>query len=87
MKVTIFYTVPQIKEMEITEDMIRESYIPKDEKESKILKILFLLINRTIDDYSIYYGSNLIAIDACTVLTKQVNVLVIDNNFNIVKNL
>ena len=24
MKVTIFYTVPQIKEMEITEDMIRD---------------------------------------------------------------
>lgn len=39
------------------------------------------------NDYSIYYGSNLIAIDGCTVLTKQVNVLVIDNNFNIVKNL
>ena len=26
MKVTIFYTVPQIKEMEITEDMIRDLY-------------------------------------------------------------
>lgn len=42
----------------LTEDMIRESYIPKDEKESKILKILFLLINRTIDDYSIYYDKS-----------------------------
>lgn len=39
------------------------------------------------NDYSTYYGSNLIAIDGCTVLTRQVNVLVIDNNFNIVKNL
>ena len=26
MKVTVFYTVPQIKEMEITEDMIRDLY-------------------------------------------------------------
>lgn len=26
MKVTIFYTVPQIKEMEITEDIIRDLY-------------------------------------------------------------
>ena len=26
MKVTIFYTVPQIKEMEITEDLIRDLY-------------------------------------------------------------
>lgn len=26
MKVTAFYTVPQIKEMEITEDMIRDLY-------------------------------------------------------------
>lgn len=26
MKVTIFYTVPQIEEMEITEDMIRDLY-------------------------------------------------------------
>ena len=26
MKVTVFYTVPQIKEMEITEDLIRDLY-------------------------------------------------------------
>ena len=26
MKVTVFYTVPQIREMEITEDMIRDLY-------------------------------------------------------------
>lgn len=26
MKVTVFYTVPQIKEMEITEDIIRDLY-------------------------------------------------------------
>lgn len=26
MKVTVFYTVPQVREMEITEDMIRDLY-------------------------------------------------------------
>lgn len=32
------------------------------------------------DNYNIYYGGNIISIDACTVLSKQVNVLVIDED-------
>lgn len=31
------------------------------------------------DDYDIYFGENLVAIDACTALTEKVNVLVISN--------
>lgn len=41
--------------------------------------------NDHTDDFSIYYGKHLIAIDACTALSKQVNVLVIDENYDIVK--
>ena len=39
MKVTIFYTVPQIKEMEITEDMIRDLY-NKYHNRTKVLEAL-----------------------------------------------
>ena len=39
MKVTVFYTVPQIKEMEITEDMIRDLY-SKYHNRTKVLEAL-----------------------------------------------
>lgn len=39
MKVTVFYTVPQIKEMEITEDMIRDLY-NKYHNRTKVLEAL-----------------------------------------------
>lgn len=43
MKVTVFYTVPQIKEMEITEDMIRDLY-SKYHDRTKVLEALDLYI-------------------------------------------
>lgn len=43
MKVTVFYTVPQIKEMEITEDMIRDLYSKYHDK-TKVLEALDLYI-------------------------------------------
>lgn len=39
MKVTVFYTVPQIKEMEITEDLIRDLY-NKYHDRTKVLEAL-----------------------------------------------
>lgn len=39
MKVTVFYTIPQIKEMEITEDMIRDLY-NKYHNRTKVLEAL-----------------------------------------------
>ena len=39
MKVTVFYTVPQIREMEITEDMIRDLY-NKYHDRTKVLEAL-----------------------------------------------
>ena len=39
MKVTVFYTVPQIKEMEITEDTIRDLY-NKYHNRTKVLEAL-----------------------------------------------
>lgn len=39
MKVTVFYTVPQIKEMEITEDMIRDLYNQYHDR-TKVLEAL-----------------------------------------------
>ena len=39
MKVTIFYTVPQIKEMEITEDLIRDLYNQYHDR-TKVLEAL-----------------------------------------------
>lgn len=52
MKVTIFYTVPQIKEMEITEDMIRDLY-NKYHNRTKVLEALDWYIQKEsgyIDD-------------------------------------
>lgn len=45
MKVTVFYTVPQIKEMEITEDMIRDLY-NKYHNRTKVLEALDLYIQK-----------------------------------------
>ena len=39
MKVTVFYTVPQIREMEITEDLIRDLY-NKYHSRTKVLEAL-----------------------------------------------
>lgn len=39
MKVTVFYTVPQIKEMEITEDIIRDLYNQYHDR-TKVLEAL-----------------------------------------------
>ena len=36
--------------------------------------------NGIVDNYDIYYGKNLIALDACTVLTYKVNILVYDGD-------
>lgn len=52
MKVTVFYTVPQIKEMEITEDMIRDLY-NKYHNRTKVLEALDWYIQKEsgyIDD-------------------------------------
>ena len=52
MKVTVFYTVPQIKEMEITEDMIRDLY-SKYHNRTKVLEALDWYIQKEsgyIDD-------------------------------------
>lgn len=52
MKVTVFYTVPQIKEMEITEDMIRDLYNQYHSR-TKVLEALDLYIQKEsgyIDD-------------------------------------
>lgn len=52
MKVTVFYTVPQIKEIEITEDMIRDLY-NKYHSRTKVLEALDWYIQKEsgyIDD-------------------------------------
>ena len=52
MKVTIFYTIPQIKEMEITEDIIRDLYNHYHDR-TKVLEALDLYIQKEsgyIDD-------------------------------------
>ena len=52
MKFTVFYTVPQIKEMEITEDMIRDLY-NKYHSRTKVLEALDWYIQKEsgyIDD-------------------------------------
>ena len=52
MKVTVFYTVPQIKEMEITEDMIRDLY-DQYHNRTKVLEALDWYIQKEsgyIDD-------------------------------------
>ena len=43
MKFTVFYTVPQVKKMEITEDMIRDLY-SKYHDRTKVLEALDLYI-------------------------------------------